>query len=43
MHDALAVGLFGECTLDRFHLAADAANAGEQLLFFSDGMRHAPI
>jgi hypothetical protein len=38
VHDALASRFFGERALDRFDLAAEAANAGEQLLLFSDGM-----
>jgi len=40
MHDALAFHLVGEGALDCFNLAADASNAGQQLLFLFDRMRH---
>src|ERR1700748_1033111 len=40
VHDALAFGLFGQCPLDRIDLAADAADARDQLLFLFDGMGH---
>jgi len=41
VHDALAFGLFGQRPLDRFDLAANAADPGEQLFLFSDRMCHA--
>ncbi len=38
MHDAVATGLFVQRPLDRLDLAANAANAGEQLFLLSDGV-----
>src|ERR1700688_502911 len=40
MHDALAFGFFVQRPLDRLDLAANAADPGEQLFLFSDGMCH---
>src|ERR1700688_710092 len=40
VHDALASRLFGQRSLDRFDLAANAAYPGEQLLLLSDGVCH---
>jgi hypothetical protein len=40
MHDALAFGLLGQRTLDRFDLAANPTHPGEQLLFLSDRVCH---
>src|SRR5438270_8322031 len=40
VHDALAAGLLGQRALDRLDLAANAANASEQLFLFPDRMGH---
>jgi hypothetical protein len=40
VHDRLAAGFTVEGTFDRLDLAADAADAGEELLFFPDGVGH---
>ena len=40
MHDALAFRLVVQRPLDRFDLAANAADAGEQFFLFSDCVCH---
>ena len=40
MHDALAVGLFAQRPLDGIDLAANPADAGEQLSLFTDRVGH---
>jgi hypothetical protein len=40
VHDALASSFIVQRPLDRFDLAANAANAGEQLFLFSDCVCH---
>jgi hypothetical protein len=40
VHDLFAAGLAVEGTLDGLDLTADAADAGQELLLFTDGVGH---
>ena len=43
MHDLIATGLTVERSLDTLDLSADTAHPGEELLLFTDRVRHAII